>query len=721
MLIARTALLALAVLVAAPAAAGAQAPVVRLAAASDCPVHPSCIPGFKRVYRMDPTPEYVKLAVADGGIEALDDGLAEVALAFSSNPELSRPDILPLRDDKHMIPPDHVLPVVRGSLLRRYGAGLRRTLNGASAVLNTLALRGLNQEVIDGRLPEAVGGEFADSNGLDRGARRKRGPRIVIGYMSFAENKTLAYMYAEALRGSGYRVKVRASGLRPATVHTMKAGRIGMWADYSGSLRGYLGGKRLVRSLARIHARPLNPSPAQDRNGFAMKRDVAAQLGVTKLSDIARYWPMSAHSSALRRLAADPLQSEQWAFSPKSVLDLPSAWQLSQGAGVTVAVVDTGAKLDHPDLAPNIWTNFGEIPDNGVDDDHNGYVDDVQGVDLTSTSARQDLSDGHGHGTHVAGIIAAARNGRGVVGVAPKARLMIVKVMNAKGEGTTGAVAEGIRYAAANGARVINVSIQGNDPDPRMNDAIAAAAAANALVVVAAGNSSRDIDSQPSYPAAIPAPNLVAVAATSPDTGKALNSGSNFGRLDVQLAAPGENILSTANTGGYVYLTGTSMAAPMVSGVAALVAALNPNLSAQDLRAVLLQNATRSRLPISAGYVDALGSVRAAATAVGYDTTQAPRLRVLAATAKRGRIEVRAAVSGSTRAIRRYRVTLDGRPMAQLAARPSPFSVTLRHRARRVGIQALGNGGRPLAAASRNVTGLRSGKRGVNSGHGVGT
>jgi hypothetical protein len=254
-----------------------------------------------------------------------------------------------------------------------------------------------------------------------------------------------------------------------------------------------------------------------------------------------------------------------------------------------------------------------------------------------------------------------------------------------------------------------------------MNDAIAAAAADNALVVVAAGNSSRDIDTQPSYPAAIPAPNLIAVAATSPETGKALNSASNFGRLDVQLAAPGENILSTANTGGYVYLTGTSMAAPMVSGVAALVAAVNPSLSAQDLRAVLLQNATRSRLPISAGYVDALGSVRAAATAVGYDTTQPPRLKILAATSKRGRIQVQAAVTGSTQGIRRYRVALDGHKVALLAARPSPFDLTLRRRGRSVRIQALGAGGRPLAGASRRVTALRAGKRGVNRGHGVGT
>jgi subtilisin family serine protease len=697
--------------------ARAQVPPVRFAAAADCPVNPNCIPGFKRVYGFDPTPDFVPLAVADGGIEALDDGIAEVAVVFSSNPGLSRPDIVTLRDDKHMISADHVVPVVRTSLLRRYGPDLRRRLNAASRVLTTFALRGLNQQVIDGRLPEAVGGEFADANGLDQGHRRRPGPRIVIAYQDFAENKTLAYMYAETLRGGGYRVTVRsAHGLRPAVVKQMRSGRIDMWAGYSGSLLGYLGGKSLRSALARIRATPLALSPAQDRDGFAMKADVARQFGIATLSDLARYWP----AQTLSRFAADPLQGEQWAFAPQSVLDLPRAWQLSQGAGVTVAVVDTGARLDHPDLAPNIWTNFGEIPGNGIDDDHNGYVDDVHGVDLTTTKPVQNLSDGFGHGTHVAGIIAAAQNGRGVVGVAPKAKLMIVRVMDAKGVGTTGGVAEGIRYAAANGARIINLSIQGDTPDPRLNDAIAAAGAANALVVVAAGNSARDIDSKPSYPASIAAPNLVAVAATTPATGRGLQDQSNFGRLDVQLAAPGEDILSTANTGGYISLTGTSMAAPMVSGVAALAASVNPGLSATDLRSILLQNATRAQLPVSAGYVNALGSVLAATTAVGYDSTQPPRLHVLQATVAKGRIRVEVAVTGSTDAIRRYAVRLDGRRVARLAPAPSPFTLNLPRRGRTVRIQALNASGGTLASATRRVARLRAGKRSTG-GHGIGT
>ena len=149
--------------------------------------------------------------VADAGVSALDDGLAEVAVAFSSNPQLSRPDILTLRDDKGMISDDHVVPVIRHTLLRRYGAPLRRRLNATSRLLSTLELRGLNQQVIDGRLPEAVGGGVRRRHGLGGEGRRRKGPdpdRL----QSFAENETLAYLYAGALRGAGFRVSVRRPG-----------------------------------------------------------------------------------------------------------------------------------------------------------------------------------------------------------------------------------------------------------------------------------------------------------------------------------------------------------------------------------------------------------------------------------------------------------------------------------------------------------------------------
>jgi subtilisin family serine protease len=706
----------LAALAVAGSLAAAQTPV-RLAAAQDCPVNPNCVPGLKRVYGIDPGPNLVKMPVADAGAQALDDGIAEVAIVFSSNPQLSRPDFVTLRDDKHMIGADHIVPVVRSSLLRRYGAPLRRRLNAASRLLDTLALRGLNQQVIDGRLPEAVGGEFIDTNGLGGTGRRRAGPKLVVGYMDFDENKTLAYMYAEALRGAGFRVSVRGTGLRPATLRALKSGRIDMYPAYSGTVREYLGGKTLRTALKKVKAEPMALARAQDANTFTMKADTARALGISKISDLGRYWG----GASLAHAARDPLQDEQWAVEPQSVMNLPGAWELSQGAGVTVAIVDTGVKIDHPDLAPNIWTNFGEIPGNGVDDDHNGYVDDVHGVDLTTKAAGQDLSDGNSHGTHVAGIVAAAANGKGVVGVAPRAKIMVVKVMNADGVGTTGAVAEGIRYAAANGARVINVSIQGDDPDQRVNDAVAAAGAANALVVVSAGNSGRDIDAKPSYPAAIPAPNLIGVAATAPEDGKSLDPQSNYGRLNVQLAAPGEQILSTGNDGSYVFKSGTSMASPMVAGVAALMASVNPNLSAADLRGLLLQHATRAPVPVGSGYLDALDAVVATSTAVGSNVTQPPSVKILTATVKNKRTQVQVAVLGATQAIRSYRVLLDNKKRASLAARGSSFSVTIRRASKRVEVQALDAAGKPLTGTKKKVTALKAGKRDVSSGRGIGT
>jgi subtilisin family serine protease len=696
-------------------------PPVRLAAAVDCSVNPNCVPGFRRVYHFDPSSVLVPLTVADSGIQALDDGLAEVAVAFSSNPQISRPDIVTLRDDRDMITPDHVVPVVRNSLLRAYGSDLRRRLNAASRLLTTLTLRGMNQQVIDGRLPEAVGGELIDANGLGGVAPRRHGPLVVIGYQDFAENETLAYFYAEALRSRGYRTVVRSvRGLRPEAVKALQAGRIGLYPGYSGSLLGYLGGSSLRVALARRGAQPLTLARAQDRNQFVMKADVAQRFGIAKLSDLARYWPAAPVATRAAAAPADPLMDEQWAFAPESVLNLPGAWTLSQGAGVVVAVIDSGTRLDHPDLAPNIWTNFNEIPGNGIDDDHNGYVDDVHGVDLTTQSTRQDLSDGLGHGTHVAGIIAAAANGRGVVGVAPRAQIMTIKVLDAAGSGTTGAVAEGIRYAAANGARIINLSLQGDQPDPRMNDAIAAAAAANVLVVSASGNSGRDIDQHPGFPASIPSPNLVAVAATGPDSGRSIDPQSNFGRLTVQLAAPGDEILSTSHDGGYEYKSGTSMAAPMVSGVAALMATARPGISAVDLRALLLQYATHAALPIGAGYVDALGSVLAASGDTGNQAGQPPALQVLLAARQGSVMKVQAALVGSAQAISRYRISLDGRRVAELRAGRSPFTVNLRsRRGRRLRIDALDASGRRVATATRAIKAVP--KRKAPGGRGIGS
>ena len=426
---------------------------------------------------------------------------------------------------------------------------------------------------------------------------------------------------------------------------------------------------------------------------------------------------------ALAQAPHDARQGEQWAVADGVVLNLPRAWELSQGAGVVVAVVDSGARLEHPDLAPNIWVNFDEVPGNGVDDDANGYIDDVHGVDLTTSArSRQDLSDGNGHGTHVAGIIAGAANGRGVVGVAFRSRLMIVKVLDARGAGTTGGVAEGIRYAAANGARIINLSLGGPTRDPRMVEAVKAAEDANVLLVCSAGNLGNNVDDVPSYPVSLAARNLVGVAATEPQNGRNLGSFSNFGRNTIGLAAPGVDVLSSANDGGYELKSGTSMAAPHAAGVAALMAAMRPDMSASELRAQLLQNAGRSSLPVGGGYLDALSSVVSAGTASTYRLGQPPLVRVLAAERKGKQIVVQVAALGDTRGVVRYRLSLNKRRVAEVRKSSSPFTVRLRGRSgRKLRVDALDSGGAVIASGSRAVRGVRKGKRGVRRGTGVGT
>ena len=205
----------------------------------------------------------------------------------------------------------------------------------------------------------------------------------------------------------------------------------------------------------------------------------------------------------------------------------------------------------------------------------------------------------------------AAANGRGVVGVAFRAKLMTVKVLDDQGAGTTGAVAEGIRYAAANGARIINLSLEGNTDDPRMRAAVEAAAAANVLLVCSAGNSGIDVDRQPVYPVAIAAPNVVGVAATEPDEGRGLPDFSNYGRLTVPVAAPGVEVISTPPTA----------ATSQVGHVDGRAARGGPRRAdgfrrTQPARGRTARAAAPARgapaVPVGAGYVDALGAVLAA-------------------------------------------------------------------------------------------------------------
>lgn len=268
-------------------------------------------------------------------------------------------------------------------------------------------------------------------------------------------------------------------------------------------------------------------------------------------------------------------------------IDAPEAWDLQTGGDVIIAVVDTGVDYNHSDLSGNIWNNGAEIPNNGRDDDGNGFVDDVRGWDFANND--NNPMDDNDHGTHLSGIIAAnGNNGSGVVGVNWSARIMPLKFMDRTGAGTSADAIAAIDYAVANGARVINASWGGGPFSSAMFNAISAANDAGVLFVAASGNESNNNDRNPSYPADYDLPNVISVAAT--DDADTLAGFSNFGANSVDLGAPGVGILSTVRNNGYASFNGTSMAAPYVAGVAALVVAESPNISIPALRTALLDN-----------------------------------------------------------------------------------------------------------------------------------
>jgi subtilisin family serine protease len=281
------------------------------------------------------------------------------------------------------------------------------------------------------------------------------------------------------------------------------------------------------------------------------------------------------------------------------------AWSLTEGQGIIVAVVDSGVDATHPDLAPNIFRNPKEVPDNCIDDDGNGYIDDVSGYDFTSSKANErrcgtqtvypSTIDDVGHGTHVAGTIGAVRDGQGVVGVAPRATILPVRSMNKQG-GTSERLVLGLDYAVKNGARVINNS-WGNDKDliePAIEDAVQRAAVSGVVVVFALGNNARTHR----YPTFLSLDATINVGALGLNGDLAYFS--NFGR-DLDVVAPGEGIASTFPAAveckaipapGYCLYKGTSMAAPHVAGVAALALSVNPSLRADQIRTIIKDTAT---------------------------------------------------------------------------------------------------------------------------------
>lgn len=266
-------------------------------------------------------------------------------------------------------------------------------------------------------------------------------------------------------------------------------------------------------------------------------------------------------------------------------IQAPEAWNLTTGArnGPVVAVLDDGVDIRHPDLAANIWTNPKEIPDNNLDDDGNGVVDDVHGFNAAKNTGDPRTNDSHG--THCAGTIGAVgNNGQGVVGVNWQAQILPVQIFGPWGADAA-TIAKALSYAASMGARIASCSFGGGVFNPVVYEAFQKSPM---LHICAAGNHAKDVEQFPHYPASFDLPNIVSVAAT--DENDRLARYSNYGKVSADLAAPGSAILSTVTDGKYEEMSGTSMATPHVSGVATLIATLYPTATNDQIRTRLLAN-----------------------------------------------------------------------------------------------------------------------------------
>jgi subtilisin family serine protease len=328
-----------------------------------------------------------------------------------------------------------------------------------------------------------------------------------------------------------------------------------------------------------------------------------------------------AEPNYVRRVLAvtnDPDFEKQWDLV---AIDAPQAWDITNPSNnLVIATIDTGVDYTHPDLDNNIWANAAETPGDGIDNDANGYADDIRGWDFVGNQdssacpttcdcavddpvGDNDPMDDYGHGTHVAGIVGAeGDNGTGITGMLWQTRLMPLKIIDRDGCGTVGDEIQAIEYAVANGASIINASFGGEGSSQAERQAIAAAGEAGIVFVAAAGNERSNIDSSHLFPASYDLPNLISVAAS--DEGDRLAVFSNFGQNTVDVAAPGDCIRSTMPVGSftikgevscpgnpitasYAYLSGTSMATPHVSGVVGLLLTQEPSLTPDRIKAII--------------------------------------------------------------------------------------------------------------------------------------
>jgi len=339
---------------------------------------------------------------------------------------------------------------------------------------------------------------------------------------------------------------------------------------------------------------------ARKDGSIVLKSHTSQYLVVDDMGSISARGNATLHAELFRvtylggpneRMPNDPSFGALWGMNHYAGHDIEAAaaWSDFTGefsSGIVVAVIDTGIDYTHEDLKEQMWVNTKEIPGNGIDDDNNGYVDDIHGVDFANGDG--DPMDDQMHGTHCAGTIAAAgNNGIGVAGVAWRGvQLMALKFLSGTGSGRTSDAISAIDYAVAHGAKIASNSWGGGGSNSALRVAIERAESAGLLFVAAAGNSGSNNDEKPHYPSNYGSTNVISVASTAPSGD--LSGFSCYGSESVDVAAPGSGIFSTVPDNRYASLSGTSMACPHVSGLAALVWLYRPKLTMKEVKEIIM-------------------------------------------------------------------------------------------------------------------------------------